>query len=96
MDPQARKDLVFIVAFALGRCCIWLRDMIKPHNGDEARMQAAEAIVRQIEQSNFRVERVPPRPPHSTPGRRRMIESGCSWRYRVRQRSAQQSWCAAA
>ena len=45
-----------------------LRDMIKPHNGDEARMQAAEAIVRQIEQSNFRVERVPPRPPHSTPG----------------------------
>ena len=69
MDPQARKDLVFTVAFVLGRCRAWVREMIKPHNGDEARMQAAEAIVRQIEQSNFRVERVPPRPPHSTPGR---------------------------
>ena len=56
------------VAFALGRCRIWLREMIKPHNGDEARMQAAEAIVRQIEQSNFRVGCVPPKPPHSTPG----------------------------
>ena len=54
MDSQARKDLVLTVAFALGRCRAWLRDMIKPHNGDEARLQAAEAIVRQIEQSKFR------------------------------------------
>ena len=56
------------VAFTLGRCRTWLREMIKPHNGDEARMQAAEAIVRRIEQSNFRVQRVPPKLPHSTPG----------------------------
>ena len=68
MNPQARKDLVFTVAFALGRCRAWLREMIMPHNDDEARMQAVEAIVRQIEQSNFRVELVPLRPPHSTPG----------------------------
>ena len=58
-----RQPWVFTVAFALGRCRAWLREMIKPHHGDEARMQAAEAIVRQIEQSNFRVEQVP----HSTP-----------------------------
>ena len=54
MDPQARKDLVLTVAFALGRCRTWLRDMIKPHKGDKARMEAAEAIVRQIDRSNFR------------------------------------------
>ena len=47
-------DATLTVALALGRCCIWLRDMIKPHKGDEARMEAAEAIVRQIERSNFR------------------------------------------
>jgi len=40
MDPEARKDLVFTVAFTLGRCRTWLRDMIKSHNGDEARLQA--------------------------------------------------------
>ena len=56
------------VAFALGRCRTWLRDMIKPHNGDDARLQAAEAIGRQSEQSNFQVKQVPPRLPHSTPG----------------------------
>ena len=54
MGPQVSKDVVLTVAFALGRCRAWLREMIKPHNGDEARMQAAEAIVRQIERSNFR------------------------------------------
>ena len=68
MDPLSRKDLVFTVAFALGRCRTWLRDMIKPHNSDEARMHAAEAIVKQIELSNFKVERGPPGRPPSTPG----------------------------
>ena len=54
MDQQVRNDPVFTVAFALGGCRSWLREMIKPHKGDEARMEAAEAIVRQIERSNFR------------------------------------------
>jgi hypothetical protein len=68
MDPQTRQDLVFAVAFALGRCRVWLRAMITPHNADEAQLQAAEVIVRQIERSNFKVEQGARARLHSTLG----------------------------
>lgn len=70
MDPRTRKELTFTIAFALGRCRSWLRDMLRPQPSDEARMRAAETIVAQIELSNFTVEQGPTNPPHATPDAR--------------------------
>ena len=65
MDTRSR--LRQTVAFALTRCRRQLAAMTRSHDTDEARREAAEIIVAQIEQANFEISEKPPGVSGKTP-----------------------------
>ena len=65
MDTRSR--LRQAVAFALTRCRRQLAAMIKSHDTDDARREAAEIIVAEIERANFEIRERPPGVSAKTP-----------------------------